>query len=168
MRYGVITSRVDRDPCADLRGALTPVKTKNQAAITDPIKVGELLRAIDGYQGQPSTAFALRLAAHVFARPGELRAAAWREFELNGDQPVWRIPADCMKMREQHIVPLARQVVAILKHTAADHRRRAPPLSLPEIKEAPDQQQYDQRSAPTSRIQPRLESRLDRTSASAR
>jgi integrase len=115
MRYGVITGRVDRDPCADLRGALTPVKTKNHAAITDPIKVGELLRAIDGYEGQPSTAFALKLAPYVFARPGELRAAAWSEFELEGDQPVWRIPAERMKMGEQHIIPLARQVVAILK-----------------------------------------------------
>lgn len=76
MSYGVITGRVDRDPCADLRGALTPVKTKNHAAITDPVKVGELLRSIDGYEGQPSTAFALKLAPYVFARPGELRAAA--------------------------------------------------------------------------------------------
>lgn len=115
MRYGVITGRVDRDPCVDLRGALTPVKTKNHAAITDPIKVGELLRAIDGYQAKPSTAFALKLAPFVFARPGELRAAAWSEFELDVEQPVWRIPATRMKMGEQHIVPLARQVVAILK-----------------------------------------------------
>jgi integrase len=115
MRYGVITGRADRDPCADLRGALTPVKTKNHAAITDPPKVGELLRAIDGYQGQPSAAFALKLAPYVFARPGELRAAAWGEFELDCEQPVWRIPATRMKMGEQHIIPLARQVVAILK-----------------------------------------------------
>lgn len=84
MRYGVITGRVDRAPCADLRGALIPVKTRNHAAISDPVKVGELLRAIDGYQGQLSTAFALKLAPYVFARPGELRAAAWREFELDG------------------------------------------------------------------------------------
>jgi integrase len=98
MRYGVITGRVDRDPCADLRGALKPVKTKNHAGITAPPKVGELLRAIDGYQGQPSTAFALRIAPYVFARPGELRAAAWDEFELDSDGPVWRIPATRMKM----------------------------------------------------------------------
>jgi hypothetical protein len=67
MRYGVITGRVDRDPCADLRGALTPVKTKNHAAITDPIKVGELLRAIDGYQGQPSSWLRLRPIAPTSA-----------------------------------------------------------------------------------------------------
>ena len=115
MRYGVITGRVDRDPCGDLRGALTPVKTKNHAAITEPAKVGELLRAIDGYQGQPATAFALKIAPYVFARPGELRAAAWHEFDLDGDAPVWRIPATRMKMGEQHIVPLTRQVVALLK-----------------------------------------------------
>ena len=68
MRYGVITGRVERDPCADLRGALMPVKTKNHAAITEPVKVGELLRAIDGYQGQPSASFALKIAPYVFAR----------------------------------------------------------------------------------------------------
>lgn len=115
MRYGVATGRCDRDPCADLRGALTPVRTKNHAAITEPAKLGELLRAIDGYQGQPSAAFALKIAPYVFARPGELRAAEWAEFDLEGKEPQWRIPAGRMKMREQHIVPLARQVVALLK-----------------------------------------------------
>jgi integrase len=115
MRFGVITGRVDRDPCADLRGALKPVKTKNHAGVTEPSKVGELLRAIDGYQGQPSTAFALRIAPYVFVRPGELRAAAWPEFELDVQEPIWRIPASRMKMGEQHLVPLARQVVALLK-----------------------------------------------------
>lgn len=80
MRYGVITGRVDRDPCADLRGALTPVKTKNHAVITDPVKVGELLRAIDGYKGQPSTAFALKLAPYVFARPAAGTKAGANDF----------------------------------------------------------------------------------------
>jgi integrase len=114
MRFGVITGRVERDPCADLRGALTPVKTKNHAGITEPPKLGELLRAIDGYQGQPSTAFALKIAPYVFARPGELRAATWHEFELDTAEPIWRIPATRMKMGEQHIIPLPRQVVALL------------------------------------------------------
>jgi integrase len=79
------------------------------------LKVGKLLRAIDGYDGQPTTAAALRLAPHVFVRPTELRAAEWSEFILDGDQPEWRIPAGCMKMREAHIVPLSRQAVRILQ-----------------------------------------------------
>lgn len=114
MRYGVATGRCDTDPCRDLRGALTAVKVKNRAAITDPTKLGELLRAIDGYEGQPSTAYALRIAPYVFVRPGELRYAEWREFDLDGKEPQWRIPAGRMKMKEQHIVPLARQVVDLL------------------------------------------------------
>jgi integrase len=115
MRYGVATGRCERDPCADLRGALTPVKVRNHAAITDPTKLGALLRAIDGYDGQPSTMYALRIAPYVFVRPGELRYAEWSEFELDGKEPLWRIPAGRMKMREQHIVPLARQVIDLLK-----------------------------------------------------
>lgn len=83
MRFGVITGRVERDPCADLRGALKPMKTKSHAAITEPPKIAELLRAIDGYQGQPSTAFALKIAPYVFARPGELRAAATRPISIS-------------------------------------------------------------------------------------
>ena len=122
MRFGVITGRVERDPCADLHGALKPVKTKNHAGITEPPKVAELLRAIDGYQGQASTAFALKIAPYVFARPGELRAAAWHEFELDGEEPIWRIPTSRMKMGEQHIVPLSRQVVALLNDSrGSDH-----------------------------------------------
>jgi integrase len=115
MRYGVATGRCERDPCADLRGALTPVKVKNHAAITEPTKLGELLRAIDGYEGQPSTAYALKIAPYVFVRPGELRHAQWSEFDLDAKEPIWRIPPGRMKMREQHIVPLAPQVVELLK-----------------------------------------------------
>ena len=79
------------------------------------MKVGELLRAIDGYDGQPTTGAALRLAPYVFVRPTELRAAEWSEMTLDGEQPEWRIPAEPMKMREAHIVPLARQSVDILR-----------------------------------------------------
>jgi integrase len=114
-RYAIATGRAGRDITADLRGALAPRVTKNFAAITEPGKVGELLRAIDGYDGQPATAAALKLAPYVFVRPGELRAAEWSEFTLDGDEPVWRIPAERMKMREPHIVPLSRQAVAILR-----------------------------------------------------
>lgn len=114
-RYAIATGRAERDPSADLRGALAPVVTKNRAAITDPAKVGQLLRAIDAYVGQPATTAALRLAPLVFVRPGELRAAEWREFSLAGAEPVWRIPAERMKMDEEHVVPLSHQAVAVLR-----------------------------------------------------
>ena len=112
-RYAIATGRATRDPMADLRGALAPVVTTNRAAITDPARIGELLRSIDGYKGQPTTAAALKLAPLLFVRPGELRGAEWEEFTLTG-QAEWRIPADRMKMGEEHIVPLATQAVAIL------------------------------------------------------
>ncbi len=113
LRYAIATGRAERDITADLRGALVPPATKNRAAITEPARVGELLRAIDGYVGQPTTMYALKLAPYVFVRPGELRAAEWREFDLEAAE--WRIPASRMKMREPHLVPLSRQAVALLK-----------------------------------------------------
>lgn len=112
MRYAIATGRAERDITADLRGALAPVPTKNRAALTDPARVGELLRAIDGYQGEPSTAAALKLAPLTFVRPGELRGAEWREFDLEAAE--WRIPGERMKMGEAHIVPLSRQAIEIL------------------------------------------------------
>jgi len=112
-RYAIATGRAERDPAADLRGALPPAKKKHHAAITDPKEIGALLRAIDGYQGAFATQCALRLAPLTFVRPGELRAAEWSEINLDGDE--WRIPADRMKMREVHIVPLSRQAVECLR-----------------------------------------------------
>lgn len=94
-------------------GALASRATKNFAAITDPKKVGALLRAIDGFDGQPATLAALKMAPYVFTRPGELRAAEWNEIDLKGAE--WRIPAARMKMKDAHVVPLARQVVKILR-----------------------------------------------------
>lgn len=114
-RYAVATGRAERDPTVDLRGALAPIVVQHRAAITDPQRIGELLRAIDGYQGQPSATAALKLAPLLFVRPGELRAATWSEFTLEGKQPEWRIPAERMKMREMHLVPLPHQAVAILR-----------------------------------------------------
>lgn len=111
--YGVATGRCDRNIAADLKGALKPRNVKNHPAITDPTKVGELLRAIQGHRGQPATLAALRLAPHVFLRPGELRAARWTEFDFKTAQ--WRIPASRMKMKREHIVPLSRQAVQILR-----------------------------------------------------
>ena len=112
-RYGIATGRAEHDITADLRGALPPHKPKHFASITDPRQVGQLLRAIDGYQGYFTVACSLKLAPLVFVRPSELRCAVWTEFDL--DNAEWRIPADRMKMGEQHLVPLARQTLAILK-----------------------------------------------------
>src|SRR6185437_12799925 len=112
-RYAIATGRAERDPTADLRGALAPLVVTNRAAITDPKEVGGLLRTIDGYVGQPSTEFALKLAPYVFARPIELRAAEWPEFDL--EKAEWRIPAARMKMKELHIVPLSNQALEILR-----------------------------------------------------
>ena len=118
-RFAIALGKAERDVSADLKGALTPVATTNFPAITDPKRIGELLRAIDGYDGQPSVEYALRLAPLVFVRPGELRAAEWREFSLEGKEPEWRIPAERMKMGREHLVPLARQVVALLRQLRA-------------------------------------------------
>jgi integrase len=115
IRYAIATGRAVYDPAADLRGALTPIASRNHPAITEPARVGELLRAIDAYEGDPATVAALKLAPLLFVRPGELRAAEWSEFCLDGAEPEWRIPAARMKMGEQHIVPLAAQAVAILR-----------------------------------------------------
>ncbi|MFT3754684.1 MAG: tyrosine-type recombinase/integrase [Pseudoxanthomonas sp.] len=112
-RYSVATGRAERDPTADLRGALKTRKNRHFAAITDPVKVGALLRAIDGYTGQFSTLCALKLAPLVFARPGELRKAEWAEIDL--DKGQWNIPGEKMKMGVPHIVPLSKQAVAILE-----------------------------------------------------
>lgn len=112
-RFAVATGRAERDPSRDLSGALAPTKEKHLASITDPQEVGALLRAIDAYEGAWITRCALRLAPLVFVRPGELRAAQWAEFDF--EKAEWRIPAERMKMRVQHIVPLSTQAVAVLR-----------------------------------------------------
>jgi integrase len=111
-RYAVATGRAERDPTNDLRGALPPPQEKHHASITKPDEIGALLRAIRGYSGSLVTACALNLAPLVFVRPGELRHAEWPEFDLDGSE--WRLPAEKMKARVPHIVPLPRQAVAIL------------------------------------------------------
>ena len=129
-RYAIATGRAERDPTPDLRGALKPVLVQHMAAITDPQRVGELLRAIEGYKGMPITRAALQLAPLVFVRPGELRKAEWSEFDLDG--AVWRIPAARMKRTKQeklsgaaHIVPLSRQALATVRelHPLTGHGR---------------------------------------------
>jgi integrase len=111
-RYAVATGRAERDPAADLRGALPPVKSKHFSALTDPKKVTGLLRAIDGYQGSFVTKCALQLAPLLFVRPGELRQAEWVEIDL--DAAEWNIPAEKIKTRQPHLIPLARQSVEIM------------------------------------------------------
>lgn len=111
MRYAVATGRAEGDVTRDLRGALSPVKTKHFAAITDPARIGELLRAIEGFSGNLPTRCALQLSALTFVRPGELRAAEWADFDLDGGE--WRYTTS--KTNTQHIVPLASQAVAILR-----------------------------------------------------
>lgn len=111
-RYAVATSRATSDPTALLRGALITPKVKHHSAIVDPKAVGELLQAIDRFEGYPLTKLALQLTPHVFVRPGELRHAEWNEFNL--DVGIWTIPADKMKMRQPHLVPLSKQSLEIL------------------------------------------------------
>jgi len=112
-RYAVLEGKVESDPTASLKGVLKPPKGKHHAAVTDPLRIGQLLRAMDGYGGQFTTLRALQLAPLVFVRPGELRQAVWSEFDLDG--AIWRIPAERMKMKAAHVVPLSTQAVDILR-----------------------------------------------------
>jgi len=112
-RYAIATGRAERDPAADLKGALPPAKTKHHPSITDPIKVGALMRAIQDFTGTIITATALKLSPLVFVRPGELRQAEWSEIDL--DNAEWRIPPEKMKMRVVHIVPLSKQAIEALQ-----------------------------------------------------
>jgi integrase len=112
-RYAIATGRAERDPAADLRGALPPVKYGHMAAPTDPKDVAPLLRAIDGFEGSFVVKCAMQLAPLLFVRPGELRAAEWSEIDL--DAAEWNIPAKRMKMKVAHLVPLSRQSVDILR-----------------------------------------------------
>ena len=110
-RYAVASGRAEHDPCPDLRGALKPIKESHYPALTEPEKVAELLRAIDGYKGGPVVRAALRLAPLVFVRPGELRAAKWAEIDL--DRAEWKYTVS--KTKTEHLVPLASQAVEILR-----------------------------------------------------
>ncbi|MGL5448057.1 MAG: tyrosine-type recombinase/integrase [Rhabdaerophilum sp.] len=112
-RYGMATGRRTDDPTQALHGALTSHRVKHRAAILDAVDFGALLRAIEDFDGQPTTKMALKLLPLVFTRPGELRNAEWSEFNL--DNAVWIIPAGRMKMRREHHVPLSRQALDILK-----------------------------------------------------
>lgn len=112
-RYAIATGRAERDPSADLRGALPPARKAHFAAVTDPKRIGGILRALDGYQGDFVVRCALKLAPILFVRPGELRHAEWSEMDLEG--ATWELPAAKMKMRLPLVVPLPRQAVEILR-----------------------------------------------------
>lgn len=131
-RYAIATARAENDPTVALRGALVAPKVRHRAAITDRKALGGLLRAIDGFDGQPTTRAALQLMALLFPRPGELRAAEWREFDF--DEAIWRIPAERTKMRRELRVPLAPQAVAILRDLRATSANEA--LVFPSVRSA--------------------------------
>lgn len=110
-RYAIATGRAERNPAGDLAGALEQPQTKHFASITEPVKIGELLRAIENYSGSPVTVAALKLAPLVFVRPGELRKAQWADIDLEAAE--WRYTAS--KTHTPHLVPLSKQAVAILR-----------------------------------------------------
>lgn len=122
-RYAIAIGKAERDVSADLRGAIPPVKKRHLASITDPKSIGNLLRAIKGYNGFLVTKCALQLAPLVFVRPGELRKAEWSE--INFETAEWRIPPEKMKMRITHIVPLSTQAITLLReiHALTGHEK---------------------------------------------
>ena len=111
-RYAVVTGRAKRDPTADLRGAIMPVPKRHHAAVTEPKQVGQLMRAIDAYPGI-TVRYAMQLTALTFVRSAELRHVEWGEVDL--EKAEWRIPAEKMKMKRTHIVPLSTQAIAIFE-----------------------------------------------------
>lgn len=116
-RWAVLEGKTHSDVTASLRGLFTTPKPTHRAALTDPARIGELLRSFDTFTGQYTTQAALKLAPLVFVRPGELRKAEWVEFDLEG--AIWRIPAERMKMKAPHIVPLSTQAVGALRELHA-------------------------------------------------
>jgi len=117
IRYAIATTRAEADPTPALKNAIIAPKVTHRAAITDAVAFGGLLRAIETFDGQPTTKAALRLLPLVFTRPSELRLAEWKEFDL--DNAIWIIPANRTKMRREHSVPLSRQALAILHELQA-------------------------------------------------
>ena len=136
-RHAAVTRRCAYDPSAPIKGMLLPTREQHLASITEPAAFGELLRAIEAYNGSHVVRSALRLAPLVFVRPAELRGAEWVEFDFDAAQ--WRIPARRMKMRVPHVVPLSSQAISILrdlkpatgdgKFVFPSPRSRARPLS---------------------------------------
>ncbi len=113
MRFAIVEDLTTYNPIPDLQGALASVQTKHMPSVTDPVRVGELLRAFDGFKGTLTVQSALKMAPLVFTRPNELRKMKWAHVDL--DAALWSIPGEMMKMREPHLVPLSTQAIAILK-----------------------------------------------------
>lgn len=114
-RYAIATARAEHDPCSALRGAIAAPQVKSHAALLEPTQIGGLMRAIRSYSGEPLIRLALEFSAHVFQRPGEIRQAQWSEIDI--DNAIWTIPAEKMKMRQAHRVPLSTRAVEVLKET---------------------------------------------------
>lgn len=112
-RFAIATGRAIADPVTSLRGALSTVRTEHYAALTDPLEFGGLLRAIDDYRGEATTKAAMQFLALTFQRTKEVRFAEWSQ--IDQEQALWRIPAEVMKMREAHLVPLSRQAIDVLE-----------------------------------------------------
>lgn len=112
-RYAIATGRAINDPVPSLKGALSTVRQEHYAALTDPVEFAQLLRDIDDYRGEATTKAAMQLLALTFQRTKEVRFAEWAQFDL--EAALWRIPAEIMKMREAHIVPLSQQAIDVLK-----------------------------------------------------
>ena len=117
-RYAIATARAERDVAVDLRGALIVPKHVHRAAITAPKAAGELLRAIDAFEGHANTLVALRLLPHVFVRPGELRFAEWADFDF--DKAIWTTPPHKTKVRRAHTVPLLHQAIRLIASVEHD------------------------------------------------
>jgi len=115
LRYAIVTGRAEHDPTPALKGAIRRPDSKHMATLLKPADIGDMLRRIDNYQGTMVARCALMLNIMTFLRPGELRQAAWAEIDL--DAALWMVPAARMKMKNRgdHIVPLARQAVDLLR-----------------------------------------------------
>ena len=152
-RYGLATGRCKADPAHLLQGALITPKARHYAAILEPAKLSQLLRAIEEFSGGPITKAALRIAPHVFVRPGELRHAEWNEFDLEGS--IWNLPAAKMKARRAHAVPLSFQVRDMLKElrTLTGSGKYVFPSAYGASR--PDEREYAQCKLPTYGLQQR-------------
>jgi integrase len=133
-RFAVATERASRDPAADLRDTLPARNSRNHPTITDPVKVGELMRAINSYRGDFTTQCALKLAPLWFCRPGEIRKAEWTHFDLDGEFPAYKVPPSNQKLKKAakenpltppYVIPLSRQALEILRELRllTGHRR---------------------------------------------
>ncbi len=118
-RYAIAHGWMERDPTQELKGAMPQPKVTHRATILEPAKIGRLLKDIDNYSGQVSVTYALKLLPLLFVRPGELRHAMWSEIDF--EQAMWRIPAEKMKMRTPHLVPLSRQAMALIQELQKIH-----------------------------------------------